>query len=150
MKWKPVPNRLNTFEYQEGVESLRGKWRDATDDDIEKTVQQIEHVPRSYGTTWHRPLIMAMNLEPPPKRIQFLTDGQVANQMQVAEGIVSMVKRRGGKTIINTFGPYEASESLRYIAGQTGGEYTEFGYRNRAGSPSEEDAFLPGMEEVGS
>ena len=89
------------------------------------TLEDIEAVGKSYGTTWHLPLTMAMNLEPAPKNVYFLTDGETARQDQVAEEMVEMAKARGN-TKLNTIALMVpgASVPLHRMAVGTGGEYS--------------------------
>ncbi len=115
------------FEYEDGNTNLpSSEWREANPKTISATLADIEAVGKSYGTTWHLPLTMALNLEPVPKCIYFLTDGETARQDQVAEEIVEMARERGGATQINTIALMVpgASVPLYRIAKGTGGEYS--------------------------
>ncbi|MDF1812668.1 MAG: helix-hairpin-helix domain-containing protein [Verrucomicrobiales bacterium] len=114
------------FEYERGNENLPGgEWREATPENIASTLEDIEVVGKSYGTTWHLPLTMAMNLEPAPKNIYFLTDGETARQDQVAEDMVEMAQSRGNAKL-NTIALMVpgASVPLHRMASGTGGEYS--------------------------
>lgn len=115
------------YRYSAGNHNLpRGEWRPARSANIAASLQHIDSVDKSYGTTWHLPFMLAMNLDPCPDHIYFLTDGLTAHQNLVAEGIVDMVKRRGGHTRIHTNALMipAATTPLRYIAEKTGGEYS--------------------------
>ena len=123
MKWN---SGFGGFEYEKGNDNLpKSCWRVASKENIDATMDDIEAVGKSYGTTWHLPLTMAMSLEPPPKNIYFLTDGETARQDQVAGDMVELSKQRGGKTRINTIALMVpgASVPLHQIAKGTGGEY---------------------------
>lgn len=131
----------NEYEYRPGIERLPvGEWREATDKNIKETINKIKKLRVSRGTTWHRPLQMAMTLDPPPSRIDFLTDGKTANAEQVALGIVKMVNEKSNGTVINTFGVGKgASDPLRFIAEETGGVYHDLN------APAYEQQELPGI-----
>ena len=100
-------------------------WRQASRENIRSSIGDIERVEKSYGTTWHLPFMMAINLEPAPTRIHFLTDGKTAHQDLVSEGIIEMVKRRNPATKVytNVLQIEEAAAPLRRIATATGGAY---------------------------
>ncbi len=115
------------FEYQEGNEQLpTGSWREVTEENIAATIEDIEAVGKSYGTTWHLPLTMAMDIEPAPKTIYFLTDGETARQEQVAVEMIAKSKEKAEDICINTIALMVpgASVPLSRIARGTGGEYS--------------------------
>lgn len=123
MIWKAG---FGDFRYQNGNHNLpAGQWRKATSENIDETLGDIREVTQSFGTTWHLPFMLAMNLDPVPDEIYFLTDGEVAHQDLVAEGIVEMVKNKGADTRINTRSLMvpNAASPLRHIANETSGEY---------------------------
>ncbi|MDF1753003.1 MAG: hypothetical protein P1U89_09535 [Verrucomicrobiales bacterium] len=124
IRWK---SGFGGFEFEGGNENLPGSaWREATPENIAATLDDIEAVGKSYGTTWHLPLTMALNLEPVPKNIYFLTDGETARQDQVAQEMIDMAKDRGGITKINTIALMVpgASVPLHRMAKGTNGEYS--------------------------
>lgn len=113
------------FEFEDGNDNLpSADWLFASPDNISATLDDIEAVGKSYGTTWNLPLTMAMNMEPAPETIYFLTDGETARQERVAEEMVEMARDRGVQRIrtIAMMVP-GASVSLNRIARGTGGEY---------------------------
>lgn len=123
-RWK---YEFGGYRYSAGNHNLpTGEWRKADPTSISGTLRHIESVDKSYGTTWHLPFMLAMNLDPCPDHIYFLTDGLTTHQNLVAEGIVDMVKRRGGQTRIHTNALMKpaATAPLRYIAEKTGGVYS--------------------------
>lgn len=123
-RWK---YEFGGYRYSAGNHKLpEGEWRAAQSTHIAESLRHIQSVTKSYGTTWHLPFMLAMNLDPCPDHIYFLTDGLTAHQNLVAEGIVDMVKRRGGQTTIHTNALMipAATTPLRYIAEKTGGEYS--------------------------
>lgn len=114
------------FRFEKGNHNLpEGEWRKATKENIDASLKDVEEVKRSFGTTWHLPFMLAMNLETVPTEIYFLTDGETAHQNLVAEGIVDMVKSIGPETQIHTRALMvpKAAEPLRHIAKETAGEY---------------------------
>lgn len=113
------------FEFEDGNDNLpTADWLSASPDNISSTLADIEAVEKSYGTTWNLPLTMAMNLEPAPESIYFLTDGETARQERVAEEMVEMAIKRGVQRIhtIAMMVP-GASVSLNRIARGTNGDH---------------------------
>ncbi|MDF1752500.1 MAG: VWA domain-containing protein [Verrucomicrobiales bacterium] len=110
----------------EDNEVTHPEWRLATKANKQATIERIKSVKTERGNEWHCPFILAMNLEPPPKRINFLTDGQKSEAKLLSRGIIDLVKRVKGETKVNTtaFMAPKASPPLIRIAEETGGTHT--------------------------
>ncbi len=103
-------------------------WRKASQENIEKTVESINLVETDSNDDWDRPITMAMELDPPPKIIEFLTDGIKPEGKLLADGIIALRNRVNNETKINTiaFMVPQAAPPLYRIAKKTGGTHTLF------------------------
>lgn len=97
----------------------------ADSDSKAATIAQIRAVKRSYGTTWHLPFQLAMNLNPVPQQIYFLTDGNTRRQA-VSDEIIELVTALGEDTKVDTRGLGTDDKSARHlsrISESTGGKF---------------------------
>lgn len=88
----------------------------------QKVVKETELV---WGTRWKYALEMALDMEPNPQVIYFMTDGATGNEaMQVARTIGARAKSRG--ITINCVAMMEpkAHEAMKELAKRTGGKFT--------------------------
>lgn len=116
---------FGAHRYEKGNESLpTSEWRTASEENLAATILDIEEVGRSHGTTWHLPMIMALQLEPPPQRIFFITDGEVPRQSEIARDLAEMSQERGAPEIhtISLMVP-GASPALYHLAKKSGGSH---------------------------
>ncbi|MFC7336024.1 hypothetical protein ACFQY0_02450 [Haloferula chungangensis] len=89
-----------------------------------ESIDHIEEQKLVIGTDWIPPLQMALEMEPPPQIIFFMTDGASGNSTKFLEDIRRLAKRN--KTIINTIALMEpkAVDNLIYLAKETKGQFT--------------------------
>ncbi|MEP4076476.1 vWA domain-containing protein [Haloferula sp.] len=97
-----------------------------------RSEKHIEEQVMSYGTNWGPPLTMALEMDPPPQIIFFMTDGTGGNTEKVLKDLSRLAKRKN--TIINTVALMEpkASEGLIHLARETKGQFTIVDERGRA------------------
>ncbi|HQZ28184.1 MAG: hypothetical protein KA250_10360 [Verrucomicrobiales bacterium] len=122
-KWS---SSFTGYDYEKGNDSLpTGEWKEATATNIAATLEDVRAVRKSYGTTWHLPLTMALSLEPAPRTIYFLTDGETARQDEVAEEMIELCRSRGNPKVhtISLMEP-KASRPLSRLAKETGATFT--------------------------
>ena len=114
------------FQFSEGNDRLPvGEWLAADEETVMQTLRDVDSVERSFGTTWHLPLTMAMNLDPTPQAIFFMTDGETANQDQIADDMIALSKERGNPAIYTTALMAPATSApLAKIAKSTGANFS--------------------------
>ncbi|MEM9479281.1 MAG: hypothetical protein AAGA58_06415 [Verrucomicrobiota bacterium] len=128
--WSNSRGGAGDFEPDDGLEAYSkaaGKWLQATKTNLTRTRSQIEAVPKSFGTDWEWPLLLALNLKPKPDIIYFLTDGNVGGAEQMIEKVVGLNKKLPGpKTKINTISMMEPSATvhLMSLADKTKGKFS--------------------------
>lgn len=117
---------FGAHRYEKGNESLpTSEWRTASEKNLAATLLDIDEVGKSDGTTWHLPMMMALQLEPPPQRIFFMTDGEIPRQSEIARDLAEMSGERGGPEIhtISLMVP-GASPALYHLAKKSGGSHS--------------------------
>ncbi|MGB6220898.1 MAG: vWA domain-containing protein [Haloferula sp.] len=94
--------------------------------------KHIENQTMSLGTDWGPPLRMALEMEPPPQIIFFMTDGAGGSTKELLDDLRKLARRK--KTIINTVALMEPSavDGLIYLAKETKGQFTIVDERGRA------------------
>jgi hypothetical protein len=111
------------YEGKEGVHPA-GEWRVASEETLAATRRDIDEVGKSDGTTWHLPLRTALHLEPAPAQVFFMTDGEIARQDEIIDGLLELSRARGNPAIHTTaLAVPGASKSLRRLAMTTGGRH---------------------------
>lgn len=109
-------------------------WMDVSSSNLSKSLKIIKETPLSGGTDWENPLLMAIDMEPPPQIIFFMTDGIVSGRdmLDLTRDIASKAKRKG--IVINTVAMMEprAEEAMADLAKRTGGEFTIIGKDGKA------------------
>ena len=76
------------------------------------------------GTSWEGPLVMALEMQPAPKTIIFLTDGITKDAKGTVERVSKLAQKKG--TVIKTIAMMEpkAEKGMRDLAEHTGGSFT--------------------------
>ncbi|WP_411827394.1 vWA domain-containing protein [Luteolibacter sp. AS25] len=100
-------------------------WRDATSTNIKESLEKIKDTPLLLGTYWATPLEMAMEMDPKPQVIFFMTDGLTGGDMnKMVRDLAAKAKRSG--IAINTVSLIEpkADEFMAGLAFPTGGQFT--------------------------
>lgn len=102
----------------------RVKWQMSNEENIAHSLQHIEDTPLVYGTEWDKPLRMALEMEPAPEIVYFMTDGNSRNADEIASRIGATAKRKGIK--INTIAMMipSAQEAMADLAQRTGGQFS--------------------------
>lgn len=121
-RWKYA---FGSYLYEKGNENLPSTaWRVASAEAIRETILDLEDVGKSDGTTWQLPLTLAMNLDPAPQQIFFMTDGETARQETIAAEMIAFSQERGNP-VIHTIALMVpgASPALHRLACATGGRH---------------------------
>lgn len=135
-----IKNGEETFEWStgNGAHAFRPKGKMQTanwikipeigfegDEIIKDAKKIIRETPLVYGTRWKFALEMALEMQPPPQVIYFMTDGATGGEaMQVARTAGAQAKTLG--TTIHTVAMMQpdANEAMFEIAKRTGGTFT--------------------------
>ena len=118
----------NLWQWSPEGPLMKPVWLEADETRRRSSLAQIRDTPLIGGTDWESPLRMAMNMEPPPEVICFMTDGAMEKRDMgsLAKGIAAEAKAKG--VIINTVNmmvtDHAAVEALGEMAEITGGDMT--------------------------
>lgn len=118
-QWLEVPSGSGLMGSQKREAVAEGKGL------INKARKIIKDTPLVYGTRWKYALEMAIDMNPTPEVIYFMTDGATgAEAMTVARTVGAQAKSRG--ITINCIAMMEpkAHDAMKEIAKRTGGEFT--------------------------
>ena len=125
--WKSPTGSAGGFEFGDGKEPLPVEsWSSTNPSNVSRTIQHVEAVKKSFGTSWRQPLRMALSMEPKPDIVYFMTDGAVRDA-EAEVKLVTRLNRRGKvKTKIFTTAMMEpkAAEHLYGLAKKNGGEFS--------------------------
>lgn len=119
---------------------MKAEWIEASPAQIKKSMSLIKDTELVGGTDWEAPLEIAMNMEPPPEVIFFMTDGAMEGRdmARLVRGIVAKAKAKNIKiNAVNMMVPQpEATDAMNDLATRTGGKFTivEKGGKVRKGS----------------
>ena len=101
--------------------NFKATWLSPTQKTISESLEDIRSMPLALGTEWGAPLTKALEMNPKPDSIIFMTDGIVKNASQVVQRIGQQAKEAG--VIINTISLLEpkAAGDMKTLAELTGG-----------------------------
>ena len=91
----------------------------------QEALKQVKGSPLIWGTNWENPLEMALEMDPAPQIIFFMTDGAVGGDMvKLAKRLGHRAKTKG--TVINTVAMMQpkAEAAMKELAKRTGGQFT--------------------------
>ena len=102
-------------------------WLSANSSTIRKTKREVKQIDRSYGTSWHLPMDMALSMKPKPDIVYFMTDGVVRDAEDAVDNISKMNRRGGKKAKIFTTAMMEprAADQLYEMAKKNGGTFSK-------------------------
>jgi hypothetical protein len=111
-----------TWEHDGEVQKV--PWLTLTEPEVKRLTQIVKTTPLSLGTVWNIPLNMALDMDPAPQMIYFMTDGIAGGSDSWAREIGSRAKEMG--VVINCVALMEpkAEKDLKTIARMTGGQLT--------------------------
>ena len=104
----------------EELAKLKPKWVTPTAENIEKAQKEINDTPLVRGTDWGKPLYKALELDPTPEVIVFVTDG-LSRDEKIIEEIGKIANKKS--IVVNTIALMEpqARGPLVKLAGMTSG-----------------------------
>jgi hypothetical protein len=103
------------------------KWLPASGSNVRESLKHIEESSLVYGTDWDDPLEIALDANPKPDVIYFMTDGVAGDRsMETAEAIARRASSGSSKVVINCISMMEpkALEPMKLMARRTGGQMT--------------------------
>lgn len=129
-EWKGGKNKYSGWETK--GKKQPAPWIDFTSKARRDSEDHIDEQKMWLGTDWGPPLTMALEMEPPPQIIFFMTDGNGGNTKNTLDDLRKLARRK--KTIINTVALMEpaAVDGLIYLAKETKGQFTIVDERGRA------------------
>jgi hypothetical protein len=92
--WKSK-GKANDWEHSGKKEPV--DWLVATKGQVSKSRKIIQSTRLVWGTRWDNPLEMALNMDPPPQVIYFMTDGAASGSDKWARSVGAKAKSRGIK-----------------------------------------------------
>ena len=100
------------------------EWLEATDGQLSKSRKAIKETRLVWGTRWDNPLQMALDMEPRPQVIYFMTDGAARGSDKWAKEIGARAKSRGIKINCVAMMQPKAHDDMDDLAKRTGGHFT--------------------------
>ena len=99
-------------------------WRSIDDREVKRLQKIVRETPLFWGTIWHHPLHMALDMDPAPQTIYFMTDGTANGSAKWADEIGKKAKKMG--VVINCVALMQpkAKKDLQTMAEMTGGQLT--------------------------
>ena len=134
-KWKKVEadgqDAYDNFTLVEGAKLDPPTWIPAGPEGIEKIMNGLRaQVAAPGGTDWRQPFRYAMEANPPPDVIMFMTDGQIPakTSARALNDIEASLKKVPRPPVVNCLwieNPTEKPNVLRQLAARYGGEFRE-------------------------
>ncbi len=120
-KWKNGGGH-NVWDHDGDKEPV--PWFDITDPEVRRLQKIVKTTPLSGGTVWDNPLNMALDMNPPPQTIYFMTDGSARGSQEWVKEISKRAKKM--KVTINCVAMMvpKAIEDLKDLSKSTGGQLT--------------------------
>lgn len=126
--WESEDGRAGGFVFADGKQALPVQpWRNANPSDLRQVKEDVQSVRKSFGTSWHQPLFMALSMDPKPDVIYFMTDGAVSKAAEAVDEISKRNRRGGRKAKIFTTAMMEpkAAEQLYELAKKNSGTFSK-------------------------
>jgi hypothetical protein len=100
----------------------RDNWLDSSAVNVKRTMEELEKKEAWGGTDWRWAFKVALNMQPPPKVVYFMTDGLGGSNVELILGY----NKKRAKATINTFLMHTSSGAplMQEIAKETGGRFT--------------------------
>lgn len=99
-------------------------WWTIDDREVKRLQKIVKESPLVWGTIWDHPIHMALDMDPAPQTIYFMTDGSASGSAKWAKDVGSKAKKMG--VVINCVALMQpkAKADLQTIADMTGGQLT--------------------------
>ena len=99
-------------------------WLRATDGQLSKSRKIIKETRLVWGTRWDNPLQMALDMDPPPQVIYFMTDGSARGSDKWSREIGARARSRGIKINCVAMMQPKAHDDMEDLAKRTDGHFT--------------------------
>ena len=99
-------------------------WWTINDKEVGRITKIVKTAPLNSGTVWHLPLNLALDMNPAPQMIYFMTDGLASGSAKWAEEIGKRAKKMGVTINCVALMQPKAEKDLKTMAGMTGGQVT--------------------------
>ena len=122
-EWEFDQAKSDSFEPKDEAQKMQ--WTKPTSGNIKESLKQIAETPLVWGTEWKYPLQYALDMEPAPDIIVFMTDGSSGSKsLEIAKEYGKKAGRKG--IVINTVALMEpkAEEGMKLLADLSGGSAT--------------------------
>lgn len=116
------------FRFEDGKQAMPVEpWLSVSSSSIRQTKREVKQIQRSFGTSWHLPMEMALSMDPKPDTVYFMTDGTVNNAESAVRDITKRNRRGGKKANIFTTAMMQpqAAEQLFELAKKNGGSFSK-------------------------
>lgn len=121
-KWKRVEGAHNSWEHDGRKEKVA--WIKVSPPQVKKYQKIVKETKLTGGTVWDNPLHMALDMDPPPQMIYFMTDGAASGSAAWAKDVGDRAAEMG--VVINCVAMMvpRAVQDLKDLADRTGGQLT--------------------------
>jgi hypothetical protein len=99
-------------------------WWTITEKEVKRLTEIVKTSPLSGGTVWDNPLNMALDMDPPPQMIYFMTDGVASGSDKWAKEIGERAKKMGVTINCVALMQPQAEKDLKKMAELSGGQLT--------------------------
>ena len=122
-KWSCPSQKANDWK-RLGRRQKAG-WLSASSSQIDESIDAVKNTPLVWGTAWEDPLEMALNMDPRPDVIFFMTDGVTGrNSEEVARKMGARAKSRKIKLNAVAMMDPKAADAMKILTEASGGEFT--------------------------
>ena len=118
-KWLKIPSGEGLIGNQKREAKAEGK------ENLKRSQKIVKNTPLVWGTRWKYALEMALDMQPPPEVIYFMTDGSSGSDaLKTSKALGSSAKNKG--ITINCIAMMEprAVEAMKELAKRSGGQFT--------------------------
>ena len=120
-KWKTTGG---SFGWMPDGKLENASWITVTDPQIKNLTKIVKETPLVGGTVWNHPINMALNMDPPPQMIYFMTDGAARGADVWSKEVGDRAAKMG--VVINCVAMMvpQAIKDLKDLSKRTGGQLT--------------------------
>ena len=121
-KWARNGNGHSKWEHDGKKQPV--PWEEMTPLRIKKLKKIVQETKLIGGTVWDNPLNMALDMDPPPQMIYFMTDGAAQGSDIWAKEVAKRAKEMGVTVNCVAMMVPKAIKDLKHLAFETGGQMT--------------------------
>ncbi|MDP0490186.1 MAG: hypothetical protein Q7Q71_03960 [Verrucomicrobiota bacterium JB023] len=103
----------------------KAEWLTANKVQLRESQKVVKNTPLVWGTRWKYALEMAIDMEPAPQVVYFMTDGSTGGEaMKIARTVGAKASSRGIKINCVAMMEPKAHEAMKELAKRTGGQFS--------------------------